>query len=600
MSRPEADCVLGNRSLATFDALVIGSGAGGSAVAHVLTAAGWKVLVLEAGNNYFPGLDQPGKLPWSDFGSDELRMEVRGHIVQDPRLEPRTFRQTESETAGAHPDVNALTRNVGGAAVISTVSYPRFNVVDFRMASALREARREFPGTSFVDWPFTYADLEPFYCETDVLCGIAGVAEGDGSDPFASWRSRPFPLPPPEEMYAGRVLANGARRLGYTPFKYPSAVVTRVNVLPDDDRAPCVSCGACAHFGCPRNAKGTPPVTTLRRALLTGNCQLRYNCHVARLLVNANQTRVTGVEYFDPDGQIQSATADHYVLAASPIESVRLCLLSDPDGRGLGNSSGHLGRHLMFHFQPTVAGFFRQRLHGERGRSITTGMSDFRGVNPADGAVGGGEFLLDDRPLGGVIEFAVSSEPILSFTEGLQALPLARIAGVSFKDLLVESPFMAHIGVLAMMGEDAPQPTNRVDLDPTLRDVYDLAVPRITYRNHAFELEMAAFYKPRMLDILAAAGAEFGLAQPFDPSVPPTSRHVMGGLRMGDDPATSVCDGFGKFHDLENLYCGDGAVFPTGSGYNPTPTIIAVALRTAGNLAHPGRPERALRYATAG
>lgn len=587
------DCVLGNTGLTDFDALVIGSGAGGSTVAHVLAQEGWKVLVLEAGNNYFPGLDQPGRLPWSEFSNDELKMEVRGLVVQDPVLEPRTFRNSEEEVARPHRDVNVLTRNVGGAVVISTVSYPRYNVIDFRLASALREAGREYPGASFADWPFTYAELEPFYCETDVLAGIAGAADGPDADPFASWRSRPFPLPPQPEMYVGRVLANGARRLGYHPFNYPSAVVTRAHALPGDDRSPCVSCGHCAHFGCPRNAKGSPAVTTLRRALRTGNCQLRYNSHVARLLTDASRTRVTGVEYFDPGGELRTATADRFVLAASPIESARLCFLSDPHGAGLGNTSGQLGRHLMFHFQPTVAGFFRQRLHGERGRAITNGMSDFRGVAE------GGETLLPDRPLGGVIEFGTSSEPMLSAVEGLQALPLLQAVGLSLKDLLVESPFQAHIGVLSMMGEDAPQPTNRVDLDPTLRDVYDLPVPRITYRNHRFELDYAAFYTPRMLAVLEAAGAAYGVVQPVSATTPSVSRHIMGGLRMGTDPADSVCDPSGRLHDVENLWCADGGVFPTGSGYNPTPTIIAVALRTAGNMVYPGQPERVLRYATA-
>jgi len=220
-------------------------------------------------------------------------------------------------------------------------------------------------------------------------------------------------------------------------------------------------------------------------------------------------------------------------------------------------------------------------------------MSDFRGVTE------GGEALQPERPLGGVIEFAVSSEPIRSAMEGLQALPAARLLGLSLKDLLVESPFQAHIGVLAMMGEDAPQPTNRIDLDPSVRDVYGLPVPRVTYRNHDFELSMAAFYQPKMLAILEAAGAEYGVIQPYNSAVPSTSRHIMGGLRMGNDPRASVCDPYGKVHDVENLYCADGAVFPTGSGYNPTPTIIAVALRAAGNMVYPGQSEKVLRYATA-
>lgn len=66
---------------------------------------------------------------------------------------------------------------------------------------------------------------------------------------------------------------------------------------------------------------------------------------------------------------------------------------------------------------------------------------------------------------------------------------------------------------------------------------------------------------------------------------------------MGTDPRESVCDAFCRFHDVENLWCADGGVFPTGAGYNPTPTIIATALRAAGNIVFPGAPERVLRYA---
>jgi choline dehydrogenase-like flavoprotein len=587
--------MLGNTDLDRFDALIVGSGAGGSAAAHVLAAAGRKVLILEAGDNHFPGLDRPGLIPWPLYSNDEIKMSLRHFAYQDPLVEPRTFRQSASEVARPDPDVNNLTRNVGGAAVISTVSYPRFTAVDFRMASALREAGRYPDDTSFADWPLSYDELELFYAETDQLSGIAGAAEGEGSDPFQSHRSAPFPLPPQPEMYVGRVLANGAKLLGYHPFNYPSAVATR----PYDGRSPCVSCGFCSDYGCPRNAKGSPAVTTLRKALLTGNCQLRYNAHVTRLVLDGTLRRVREVEYIDDDGQMRSATADLVILAASPIESVRLCLLSGLGGEGgTGSSSGHLGRHMMFHFQTTGVGIFKQRLHGERGRSVTNGMSDFRGVTMR-GNIEGGAGLQSERPLGGVIEFGTSSEPIIAARESLQpdALQFARTVGLSLKQLLVESPFQAHIAVMIMQGEDAPQPTNRVDLDPTVRDVFGLPVPRLTYANHAFELDASAFYKPEMLKILEAAGAAYGFFDPYDPAVPPRSRHVLGGLRMGDDPRESVCDRWGKFHDVENLYCADGGVFVTGSGYNPTPTIIALALRTAGAIIAPEAPERAMNRA---
>jgi choline dehydrogenase-like flavoprotein len=585
--------MLGNTDLTRFDTLIIGSGAGGSAAAYVLATAGKKVLVLEAGDNHFPGLDgydERGGIPWPLYSNDEIKMSLRHFVYQDPLVEPRTFRQTDNDVAYVDPDVNLMTRNVGGAAVISSVSYPRFTVVDFRMASALAAAGRSYPGTSFADWPLSYDELEPFYTETDVLSGIAGIAEGDGSDPFQSWRSAPFPLPPQPVMYVARVMANGARQLGYHPFNYPSAIVTAPYAY--DPRPTCVSCGLCTSYGCPRNAKGSPAVTTLRKALLTGNCQLRYNAHVSRLVLDGTGRRVTSVEYIDDQGQLQTATADTVILAASAIESVRLCLLSDPGGPGVGNSSGHVGRHLVFHLETIGVGIYKQRLHGERGRTITMGVADLRGITP------GGTDLQPGVPVGGAMELGTSSEPITAARDTLQpeAISAAQLAGVSLKQLLVESPFSAHIAITLMHGEDAPQPTNRVDLDPTVRDVFGLPAPRITYKSHAFELDAAAYYKPLMLAIHEKAGAAYGFFQPNDPAVPSQSRHIMGGLRMGTDPTASVCDRWGKFHDLDNLYCADGAIFPTGSGYNPTPTIIAMALRIAGAIVSPGAPERVLGH----
>jgi choline dehydrogenase-like flavoprotein len=587
MSVPSAvPNLLGNTSLdGPFDAAIIGSGAGGSTAAHVLAAAGLKVVVIEAGPNYFPGLDNPGFLPFPLFSNDELKFGIRRMITQDPVVEPRTFRLRESEVAQAHADVNLLARTVGGTTVHADMKYPRFNEVDFRLASALREAGRVYEGTSFADWPLTYAEIEPFYLEAERLCGVAGIAEGDGSDPFASERSAPFPLPPSHQMYVGRVLSHGARQRGYHPFNYPAAINSR----PYDGRPACVNCGFCSGFGCPNNSKGSAAVTTLRKALLTGNCQVRYNCFVRRLVTDGD--RVVAAEYVDDEGRVQSVTADRFLLAASAIESVRLCLLSDLQGPGLGNATDQLGRHMMFHFQTTGVGIFKQQLHGERGQSVTNGISDFRGVTE-----GGTGLRSDFRHLGGVIEFGTSSEPIRSAKAFLRpdAVAFAKLVGLSLKQLLIEGPFNAHIGVMIMQAEDAPQPSNRIDLDPEVRDVFGLPVPRLTYVNHRFELDAAAFYKPKMLEIIGSAGAQFGFFQPFDPTVPPESRHVMGGLRMGADRRDSVCDAQGKFHDVDNLYCVDGGVFVTGSGYNPTLTIVALALRASAAIVNPGNPLAAL------
>jgi gluconate 2-dehydrogenase alpha chain len=562
--------VLGNTDLTSFDAIVIGSGAGGSAAAYALATNGKNVLVLEAGNNYFPGLDDPDpSQPVPLFSNDELKMGERHLISPDPLIEPRTFRPNEA--AGDRiftGDVQGLPKTVGGGAVHADMKYPRFQETDFRLGSLLGDV----PGASFADWPLTYDELEPFYTEIEETVGVQGE---DGSDPFAPPRSRPYVMPPGVPMYTALLAAEGASKLGYHPFPYPTAVNSR----PYRDRPPCVDCGFCSGYGCPNNAKGSPAVTFLRDALLSEQCQLRYNAQVTRLVTNATKTRVDAVEYLDAEGKTQQVSADVVILAASPIEDARLCFLSDPDGDGLGNSSRLVGRNLMFHVQTTAVGIFRQRLHGHRGRAVTHGMSDFRGV-PGDA----------ERPLGGIIEFGAASE--LIFEAKTYALSLFR-RGAAFKEFLRQSPLRDRLMGLTMQAEDAPQVTNRVDLDPQVRDVYGLPVARITYENHAFELAAREFYLPKLLELLEAAGAQIGFIPPLE--TPSTSHHIMGTLRMGDDPATSVCDRSGRFHDLENLYCGDGAVFVTSSGFNPTLTLQALALRMAGNIVAPGSAERVLR-----
>ncbi len=559
--------VLGDTSLDRFDAVIVGSGAGGGIAARVLATNGLKVCVLEAGPNWFPGLDDPAPgNPRPIFANDEIKTSVRGFFSWQARVEPRSFRASEADgPRGYVGSVNDLPRTVGGGWVIADMKSPRFAEFDFRMHSELGDV----PGASFADWPLDYDELEPFYAATERLVGVQGEV---GADPFAARRSGPYPMPVGAPMYVSQLLSEGARRLGLHPFPYPAAV----NSIPRDGRPACNDCGFCSGYGCPVNAKGS--VAPLRAALLTGNVQLRSECKATRLETDASGRRVVAVHYLDPQGRPASVSGDRVLLAASSIESARLCLLSDPGGPGLGNSSGQLGRNLMFHFQTLAIGIYRQSLHGERGKSVSAGFSDFRGV-PGD----------PDRPLGGIVEFGTNSEKI---AEAKNYLLDTGQRGASLKSFLRSSPFGAHIAVMTMQGEDAPQPTNRVDLDPDLRDVDGLPVSRVTYQPHAMELAASRFYAPKLIDLHGAAGAQFAFVAPrYDGQPAPRTRHVLGTARMGDDPRTSVVDRWQKFHDLDNLWQVDGGVLPTGSGYNPTLTLQALALRAAGAIVDPSRPE---------
>ena len=559
--------VLGNDSLSQFDALIIGSGAGGSTVARTLANAGLKVLILEAGANYFPTLDDPAGLGPPVFANDEIKMAVRSMIMQDPIIEPRSFRPNDSSgDRTITGDVNGLPRNVGGAAVHADMKFPRFRPTDFQLGTLLGS----IPGANFVDWPLDYPTLERFYVEIEQAIGVQG-AEGPNSDPFAAAKSKPYPMPPGLPMLANTILADAARQLNYHPFAYPTAVTSR----PYRGRPACIDCGFCSGYGCPTHAKSTPAVTLLREALLTGNVQLRFNAAVMRLVPNSTNTQIDSVDYMDATGALINVTADRYILAASAMETARLMLLTDPS---LGNSSGLIGRNLMFHFQTTVIGVLNDRVHGERGRSVTMGMSDFRGV-PGD----------PTQPLGGVIEFATTSD-IIDESKNY-ALQLGKTADI-LRRLMLQSQFRDKLGAMIMKAEDAPQVTNRVDLDPQLRDVYGRATSRVTYTNHAFETTTRDFYIPKMLAIHQKAGAQFGLVAPVD--TPSVSRHIVGTMRMGNDPTTSVCDRYGQLHDLGNLWCADGGLFPTSSGFNPTLTIQTLALWVAANITNPGNPTAVL------
>ena len=561
--------IYGNTSLDRFDAIVIGSGAGGGPVAYVLARAGQKVLVIEAGPCHLDNLDDPGRDIVARLSNDELKVERRNFILPHSEVEPRTWRTSDADgdrIEALTGNVQNLPKTVGGGCLHADLKMPRFEEVDFQLGTLL-----SVPNTSFADWPVQYAELEPFYGWGERLLGVQGQM---GTNPFDPPRSTDYVMPPSPPMYASTVVDRGLQQLGYTMYPYPTAV----NSIPYDGRPACVNCGFCSSYGCPSNAKGSTAVTMLRKALLSGNCQLRAETRAVKLLTNGAKDTITGLEVIDPSGARMTVTADRYILAASPIEDVRLLYLSDP--AALGNSSDMVGRNLMFHYQTITLGIFAERVHGYRGRAVAAGFSDLRGM-PNDPL----------RPLGGITEISGGGLPIGEAAFYAQVLAITRAGrwdGALFKRLMRQSPGRDRVVALVMQAEDAPQVTNRVDLDPSIVDLDGLPVPRCTYKSHPWEVDTGAFYEPKLVDILIRAGARFAFPAPRDEV--PTSQHVMGTLRFGNNRATSVCDPNGKFWDVGNLWVSDGALFPTSSGYNPTMTIVALALRVAAAIVNPTSP----------
>ncbi len=231
----------------TVDAVIVGSGPGGSAVADVLTRAGWSVVIIEKGRNHLLDPDDLTK-PAADYSNDELKFIYRHFLGPDPLIEPRTFRRGEDE--GDHVyvgEVNSIPTTVGGGGTHADGKVPRFREEDFTLLST----HGPIEGAEVADWPLSYDDLEPFYAEAERSIGVAGTA---GANPFAAWRSGPYPMPSGAPMYGAVRSSAAAEALGLHPYAAPTAA----NSVPYDGRPACNNCGFCAFFGCPIHAKGDP------------------------------------------------------------------------------------------------------------------------------------------------------------------------------------------------------------------------------------------------------------------------------------------------------------------------------------------------------
>jgi choline dehydrogenase-like flavoprotein len=265
------------------------------------------------------------------------------------------------------------------------------------------------------------------------------------------------------------------------------------------------------------------------------------------------------------------------IVAGGAFETPRFLLRSR-----IGNSSDLVGRHLMFHLQTIALGFFPFRLHAYKGRDVTHLMDDPIVGDAATEAAARAAGLPYLR--GGIVEHGGSGHPIM------EAMHLP--AGEQHSALMADSPTRDKMVAFTMQGEDLPQVTNRVDLDTGVRDVWGFPAGRITYSPHAHDVACAHHWGPRLEQVMTEAGAS-GTSWVTSPGTPgsrapdlePMSKHWMGTTRMGSDPTSSVCDPWQRLWDVDNVVVADSSVFPTSTGYGPTLTLVALAIRASRALA---------------
>lgn len=551
---------MANEEQATFpidepvDFVIVGSGSAGGIIARELSTSGFKVVVLEQG---------PYRTA-ADFTHDELSVENLGELTGGGhRANRQTFRHDEDQVAEVRESQPAYyAQTVGGSSVHFTANFWRLRELDFNERSLLGPIN----GTNFADWPISYDELEPYYTRVDWDIGVSGAP-----GPNDSFRSRPFPMPPIPVNSSGVLMERGAKKLGWNAQVEPLAILSKTH----DNRPACINCGFCMGFGCEVGAKSSTLAAMIPQAQASGNCEIRAECAVFRVETNA-EGRVDQVFYYDPEGNERSQKARAVILSANGAETPRLLLnsASDTHPDGLANSSGFVGRNLMWNSHANAKALFEHPLNDFKGVQVTRIVHDFYETDPKRSFYGGGG--MDARSFSAALplKFAVSGGP-----------PDQPRWGARYKANL-EHNFTRSMSIFCGATSLA-QDRNNVSIDPTHKDRWGRPSLRITYRDHDDDMAIAEFLRDRSVELLDAAGAKEFWAE----SVEYQSRgaHLLGTCRMGDDPQTSVVDKYHRSHDVPNLFLCDGSSFVTSGRGQPTMTIMALAFRAAEHIGNAAR-----------
>jgi len=527
------------------DFLVIGAGSAGGVVAKELSTAGFRVVVLEQGPY----------LGVKDYKHDEIKYTYQAGLTNDTKVQPITYRKNESEPA---KPVKAIMygRQVGGGSVHFTANYWRFHESDFEERSQFGEV----PGAALADWPIKYADLEPYYTKAEYDLGISGLG---GANPFEGPRSKPYPLPPMPVKSSGVLFERATKKLGLHPYPAPMAILSQ----PYQGRAACVHCGFCEYFGCEMRAKSSTLVSVIPIAEKTGRCEIRPNSYVRRIETDAHG-HATGVVYFDANRREVFQRAKAVVVCANGAETARLLLLSKSNlfPQGLANSSGLVGKHLMWDNGGLAMGLFEHPLNEYKGIQVTRVIHDYYRADPKRGFYGGAG--MDARFNYYPANFALHGMP-----------PNAPKWGAEYKKMLGE--YFAHTMTVLGHTSSLAQARNSISLDPDLKDSWGLPAMRVTFDHHPDDIATLKWALTKQIEILEAAGAKKTWTSGITMEEMLPSTHLMGTCRMGNDPKQSVVDRYNRAHDVPNLVIVDGSSFVTAARQQPTATIQALAYRAA-------------------
>jgi choline dehydrogenase-like flavoprotein len=562
------------RSPKVYDVCVIGSGAGGGMAAHVLTAAGADVVMLEAGQLWDSAKDgamfawsydsprrgNGGKAkPFGEFDGCIGGWEIEG--------EPYTTAPGQRWDWFRARMLGGRTNHWGRISL-------RFGPDDFR--------RKSIDGLGD-DWPVTYDEIKPFYDKVDQLVGIFGSnhAKDTGLHNEPDGIFQPPPKPRAHEL----LIKQACDKL-----KIP-AVSSRLSILtqPLNGRAACHYCGQCGR-GCATYSNFSSPGVLIAPALKTGKLTIVPHAMAREVLTDA-EGLATGVSYVNTqDLQEYQVRAKVVVLAASACESARLLLNSKSTRHpnGISNSSDVVGRYLTDSTGGNTSGYIPALMDGVRYNADGSGGAHL--YSP---------WWLDNKkldfPRGYHIEWGGGyGMPSFGFGGGIDRNPYGSGGGYG-KSLKAEYRrfYGANVG-FAGRGEMVPNKDSFCAIDPNVVDKYGIPVLKFNFKFSDYEYLQSKHMQETFREIITSMGGT-----PTSPM--PTKEenygllpggliiHEAGVTRMGNDPKTSVLNKHCQAHEAKNVFVADAGPFVSQADKNLTWTILAFAMRTGEYIAEQRR-----------
>ncbi len=550
-----------------YDAIIVGSGAGGGMAANILANNGLKVAIVEAGG-YFDPKDPKTmtqmKWPWESprrgastnraFGDFDMSWgdwEVDGEPYT--KKAGTDFRWWRSRMLGGR------TNHWGRISL-------RFGPKDFK--------HKDVDGLG-ENWPISYEDVKPYYDRLDKMIGIAGTNEGLPNDPDG------FFLPPPKPRLHELYYTKGARKSGIPVIPARISILTkRIN----KDRGVCFYCGQC-NRSCNAYADFSSGSCLIFPAMKSGQIDLFTDCMVKNITTD-DEGKATGVSYINKEDMMEyEMKAKVVVLGASACSSARILLnsKSKQHPNGLGNSSDHVGRYLHDSTGSGLSGFIPalmdRKMYNEDGTGALHVYSPWWGDNKKLDFARGYHIEM----WGGL------GMPAYGF--GGQATQMNEYIGKQvggYGDSLrkdVKRFYGSTIGI-AGRGESIAMYDNRCEIDPDQIDRFGIPTLRFDYKWSDQERNQAKHMVDTFEEIIhnmggVVMGEKPGKDKDYGLLAPGQIIHEVGTTRMGNDPATSVTNKYQQLHDAKNVFVVDAGPFVSQADKNCTWTILALSMRTS-------------------